>query len=70
MLPAVCCALQDMGADEFTRHMSSLVSNKLTSDTSLGQEADRAWEQVRGGGLVVCLCGGMLTSGEGGLSCT
>lgn len=37
---------QNMDAEEFARHKSSLVSNKLTSDTSMGQEADRAWEQV------------------------
>ena len=39
-----------MSAEEFSRHKSSLASNKLQSDTSLGQEGDRAWEQVRGGG--------------------
>jgi hypothetical protein len=37
-----------MNAEEFSRHKSSLVSNKLQSDMSLGQEGDRAWEQVSG----------------------
>lgn len=38
--------LQGMSADEFSRHKASLASNKLQTDMSLGQEGDRAWEQV------------------------
>jgi hypothetical protein len=39
--------VQAMTADEFSRHKDSLISNKLQTDMSLGQEGDRAWEQVR-----------------------
>lgn len=39
--------LQAMTAEEFSRHKASLISNKLQTDMSLGQEGDRAWEQVR-----------------------
>lgn len=35
-----------MSEDEFSRHKAALVSNKLQTDMSLGQEGDRAWEQV------------------------
>lgn len=35
-----------MSEEEFNRHKSSLASNKLQTDMSLGQEGDRAWEQV------------------------
>lgn len=52
-----CCwgvLLQGMSGEEFSRHKSSLVSNKLQSDMSLGQEGDRAWEQVSGAHHAAC----------------
>jgi hypothetical protein len=55
-----------MSAEEFSRHKSSLASNKLQSDTSLGQEGDRAWEQVRGGGVFRVVVGWGGGGGGGG----
>jgi len=37
---------QVMSEEEFSRHKAALASNKLQTDMSLGQEGDRAWEQV------------------------
>lgn len=36
-----------MSEEEFSRHKAALTTNKLQKDMSLGQEGDRAWEQVR-----------------------
>jgi hypothetical protein len=38
-----------MPREEFDRHVAALVSNKLTRDAALGQEADRAWDAVWSG---------------------
>ncbi|KAI8472962.1 MAG: Metalloenzyme, LuxS/M16 peptidase-like protein [Monoraphidium minutum] len=42
-------ALQAMPAEEFERHRAALISNKLTRDTALGQEGDRAWDAIWSG---------------------
>jgi hypothetical protein len=38
-----------MPAEEFERHRAALMSNKLTRDTALGQEGDRAWDAIWAG---------------------
>lgn len=57
-----------MPDEEFERHRSALISNKLTKDTALGQEGDRAWDAIWSGRhdflareqeAQVCCCGGV-----------
>ena len=38
--------LEAMDAEDFERHRSSLIASKLQKDRSLGEEADRHWEQI------------------------
>ena len=38
--------LEAMDGEDFERHRSSLIASKLQKDRSLGEEADRHWEQI------------------------
>ena len=38
--------LEAMDGEDFERHRSALIASKMQKDRSLGEEADRHWEQI------------------------
>ena len=48
--------LEAMDGADFEFHRSSLIASKLQKDRSLGEEADRHWEQIFNRRCFVCTC--------------